>query len=321
MKNYFLGLTFVLLAVLSVYPATVRAETAVTTSVKTSENLSGLLELLQSLMKQVESLQKQLAEIKGEIREEIRGGLAEGMENDDIRKIQELLATDPSIYPRGIVSGYYGSLTREAIENFQKRHDLPVTGKIDEATKDLMQEYFKEKKEGKLPPGLLKAPGISKKILERWREKDGKNYLDCEDKTGSAFLCKEDKSDKDRATSTTNKVTSTSTVNSAIKKAEDKIDDLEDKIKEIKASSTVRNTREANESLSKAKRLLISAEDELEKNKLRPAYDYATEAYKVSQAALEKLAKEYKERNKIDDEDNEDNEEDDNNEDDADDES
>ena len=57
-----------------------------------------------------------------------------GMQGSDVRTFQTLLAKDPSIYPEGIISGYFGPLTRAAVKRLQARHGLPQTGRADAQT-------------------------------------------------------------------------------------------------------------------------------------------------------------------------------------------
>lgn len=53
------------------------------------------------------------------------GPLSFGMKNNpQVRLLQQLLATDRTLYPEGIVSGYYGPLTREAVKRFQVRYGV-----------------------------------------------------------------------------------------------------------------------------------------------------------------------------------------------------
>jgi prefoldin subunit 5 len=119
-----------------------------------------------ALLAKIEELQKQIATLSGEVKM-LKSTLTEGSSNDDVKKVQELLASDPTIYPEAKVTGYFGALTKEAIKRFQKRHELPETGIVDEETKALMEEYLKERTNGQVPPGLLRAPGIMKKVEDR----------------------------------------------------------------------------------------------------------------------------------------------------------
>jgi peptidoglycan hydrolase-like protein with peptidoglycan-binding domain len=51
-----------------------------------------------------------------------------GSTNDSIRLLQEVLATDPAIYPDGSVTGYFGDLTEAALARFQATFSLTDTG-------------------------------------------------------------------------------------------------------------------------------------------------------------------------------------------------
>ena len=60
--------------------------------------------------------------------------VAIGSRSEEVKMIQEILKTDPSIYPQGLVTGYFGVLTQEAIKKLQRRCGLPETGIIDSTT-------------------------------------------------------------------------------------------------------------------------------------------------------------------------------------------
>jgi peptidoglycan hydrolase-like protein with peptidoglycan-binding domain len=61
--------------------------------------------------------------------------LRPGMSGEEVKSLQSILSQDPSIYPQGIVSGYYGSLTSEAVKRLQQKLGLPQTGIVDENTR------------------------------------------------------------------------------------------------------------------------------------------------------------------------------------------
>lgn len=267
MKKYLLGTTLALALLLSGTPA--QAETTTTTSGDTSS----MMELIKSLMKQIEDLQKQLATMRGEIKE-LRSDLREGVENDDVRKVQELLATDPTIYPKGKVTGYYGPLTKEAVMAFQKRHGLPETGVVDEATKKLIQDYLKKKTDGKIAPGWLKAPGLGKKI-------DDKKWYGDKDK--------DDDDDNVKATSTIK-----AHADGMIDAANSVIEDLEDKIEAAEEEDDLTdeeedNIEDAKEDLTRAKAELEDAEDYFEDEEYQKAYDEAYKAKKSAYAGIDEL--------------------------------
>ncbi len=156
----------------------------------TTTNVSSLLETLKSLMAQVEVLRAELAKIKGEVRETLKDGLREGMSDADIKKIQEILASDQTIYPEGKITGYYGPLTKEAVKRFQKKNGLAPTGEVSGDTKKLLEEYLKARFGETYPEGLLRAPGIAKKVQ--------KNLCEQEKVGAWGLFCKDHKKDKDK---------------------------------------------------------------------------------------------------------------------------
>jgi len=68
---------------------------------------------------------ERLASVKAE-REEL------GFSRENIMKVQEVLKSEG--FYAGRVDGIIGPLTRSALEAYQRRHNLPVTGRIDEPT-------------------------------------------------------------------------------------------------------------------------------------------------------------------------------------------
>jgi len=57
-----------------------------------------------------------------------------------IGRTQLMLAQLPDMYPEGIVSGNYGELTEAAVSRFQESRGLPVTGVIDPATYQALEQ-------------------------------------------------------------------------------------------------------------------------------------------------------------------------------------
>lgn len=65
-----------------------------------------------------------------------------GNRNSDVMRLQQLLATDASIYPEGLVTGYFGSLTRKAVLAFQEKYGLPQAGRVGPLTRAKLLEVF-----------------------------------------------------------------------------------------------------------------------------------------------------------------------------------
>lgn len=53
-----------------------------------------------------------------------------GSSGSNVSAIQSFLASNPNIYPQGLVTGYFGSFTADAVSNFQLQYGLPVVGRV-----------------------------------------------------------------------------------------------------------------------------------------------------------------------------------------------
>ncbi|MCF7865441.1 MAG: peptidoglycan-binding protein [Candidatus Pacebacteria bacterium] len=53
-----------------------------------------------------------------------------GSSGMNVTNLQNFLASNPAIYPEGLVTGYFGQLTKRAVENFQVAYDLPNVGRV-----------------------------------------------------------------------------------------------------------------------------------------------------------------------------------------------
>ncbi|MDD5068595.1 MAG: peptidoglycan-binding protein [Candidatus Pacebacteria bacterium] len=53
-----------------------------------------------------------------------------GMSGADVSALQAFLAGLPGVYPQGLVTGYFGPLTKAAVTNFQIRNGIPGVGRV-----------------------------------------------------------------------------------------------------------------------------------------------------------------------------------------------
>lgn len=53
-----------------------------------------------------------------------------GMSGSDVSILQAFLAKDVTIYPQGLVTGYFGSLTASAVSRFQARNGVASVGRV-----------------------------------------------------------------------------------------------------------------------------------------------------------------------------------------------
>ncbi len=56
--------------------------------------------------------------------------LQKGMSGADVSDLQRFLAQDSTIYPQGLITGYFGPLTFSAVSNFQSRNGIATVGRV-----------------------------------------------------------------------------------------------------------------------------------------------------------------------------------------------
>ena len=61
---------------------------------------------------------------------QLTGQLDYGQTSVDVRNLQIFLASNPSIYPQGLVTGYFGPLTKSAVMNFQNAYGISQVGRV-----------------------------------------------------------------------------------------------------------------------------------------------------------------------------------------------
>ena len=74
-----------------------------------------------------------------------------GSRNSDIQKLQKFLAESKEIYPEGLVTGYFGNLTKKAVQNFQCKYNIVCSGnptatgygQVGPKTRQKLNELFK----------------------------------------------------------------------------------------------------------------------------------------------------------------------------------
>jgi hypothetical protein len=163
------------------FTLTASAQSTTTTSVT---SMQSLLQQIKTLQDQINSLRQQQLTLSLQISQNLQSG----MTSDEVKALQAALAADPEIYPEGIVSGFFGSLTEKAVRKFQEKNGLEQVGVVGPRTRQLLNKLLSDKKvnleedEGDddgdgdrkervacVPPGHLIAPGWLK------QNREGKN--------------------------------------------------------------------------------------------------------------------------------------------------
>jgi peptidoglycan hydrolase-like protein with peptidoglycan-binding domain len=72
--------------------------------------------------------------------------LSEGNRGDDVKELQRELANDPSIFPPGLITGFFGHRTEEAMKKFQQRFGIfsfgsTTTGFFGPKTRGFLREH------------------------------------------------------------------------------------------------------------------------------------------------------------------------------------
>lgn len=158
-------------------PFKASAETTTSTPSQT-EVIINLLKQIQQLQTQIEALKTQMVQLQQQKQEtilQLLTTLKEGSKGQNVKTLQALLAADPEIYPEGLITGFYGRLTAEAVKRFQKRHGIEQVGIVGPKTLKKLNEWLEEhplyleKENGEdkpcaiVPPGHLIAPGWLRK--------------------------------------------------------------------------------------------------------------------------------------------------------------
>jgi len=87
--------------------------------------------------------------------------LQKGVRGNDVSELQRLLAEDTDIYPEGLVTGYFGSLTENAVKRFQKKYGIETVGIVGPKTQAQFNVMITAGAgaSGNVPKGLLKKFG------------------------------------------------------------------------------------------------------------------------------------------------------------------
>src|SRR3989344_7322041 len=186
--------------VLSFLPRMVFAQTSGLTTIELlQKQIQDLLAVVQSLQKQVSELKSELgasapiissatssisvivsttsiitsiiseepaSEVSELVLPTFTRQLSRGASGEDVRKLQEFFAQDKSLYPEGLITGYFGPATERAMKKWQEKNNLEAVGRIGPKSIMKLNELMTRGagKSGIIPPGLLIAPRIQQKF-------------------------------------------------------------------------------------------------------------------------------------------------------------
>lgn len=68
--------------------------------------------------------------------------LKRGSFGDEVKQLQEFLKTMPDVYPEGLVSGYFGTLTEKAVKRFQGKYEIEQVGIVGPKTRAKLSDLI-----------------------------------------------------------------------------------------------------------------------------------------------------------------------------------
>jgi len=92
---------------------------------------------IQALLAQVKALQAQIAQLQGQpastnacisLSYNLYADQTDARTNGEVTKLQQFLAQDSSIYPAGLITGYFGPMTETAVQHWQARSGVVSSG-------------------------------------------------------------------------------------------------------------------------------------------------------------------------------------------------
>lgn len=108
-----------------------------------------------------------------------------------MRILQKILASDPTLYPEGLITGFYGSLTETAVKRFQAKLKLEQVGVVGPQTLAMINEILAAAGvTGELPSDFLGS-----RVKIEVEIKNGKQEIKIEvkcDSSGTGNICNDD---------------------------------------------------------------------------------------------------------------------------------
>ncbi len=147
----------------------------------TTPSIQALLDQIKALQAKIVDLQTQqnvLVQERNDVFKSLLSTLKQGVEGDDVKVLQALLAADSNIYPEGRITGFFGPLTALAVKRFQHKHGLEQVGHVGPKTLAKLNELLGKSpialetssstpgmhRKPCVPPGHMIAPGWLKKV-------------------------------------------------------------------------------------------------------------------------------------------------------------
>ena len=116
-------------------------------------------EELKVTKEEVKATKEEVKVIKEELK--LTRSLRRGESGEDVKKLQEFLKQFPEVYPEGLVTGFFGPRTEDAVKKLQEKYGIEALGFVGPKTLAKINELFAEgmEKSKAAPAYFLKVPG------------------------------------------------------------------------------------------------------------------------------------------------------------------
>ncbi len=100
--------------------------------------ITALLQQVQALQAQLQGTQSQPPPVVLAFNLRLRS--TDAATNGEVSKLQQFLAKDSAIYPEGLVTGYFGSLTKAAVKRWQTKNGISALGLVGPVTRGAIKQ-------------------------------------------------------------------------------------------------------------------------------------------------------------------------------------
>lgn len=135
-----ISLSLVFFSNAQAYTAPINSTPELSETIKSLEEQIKLLnQQILDLQSRVEKTEQEVEVVKAELK--FTRSLQKGVSGDEVKQLQEFLKQFPDIYPEGIVTGFFGSLTETAVKRFQEKHGIESVGIVGPRTIQKLNEF------------------------------------------------------------------------------------------------------------------------------------------------------------------------------------
>ncbi len=88
-----------------------------------------------------------------------------GSRNSEVTALQTLLAQDSTLYPQGLITGYFGSMTKAAVIRFQSRNGLGADGIVGPMTRSILNGGLTNSGQAPIISGVYVNPSKNSAVV------------------------------------------------------------------------------------------------------------------------------------------------------------